>query len=285
MDVSVIVPCSVDHVGYLDELFKSLSDQEFTGSFEVLLIIDDEKSKGEVEKLRKYPIELRVFFSNAKNPGVNRNIGIREAKASRIAFIDSDCVPERTWLATLMKTLDSCDGVQGIDYSYDNSFLGKFLEEQQLNFLYTSVEGGRCRFIDTRNFAVKAEVLKKVGFFDESLETSEDKDLGFRLYQAGYNITLNKEMIVRHRWKKGSFLSFFRWGVWYGRGDYIFSRKWNKTSKKTEVKSALKDIRSSFFYFVKALRSPREKRDVYVLFSSRQLGVAYGKLRALFSKT
>lgn len=281
MNVSIIIPCSVEHVKYLDDLFAALAKQTFKEKFEVILVLEDDNEKVK-NKIKEFPLEVKFCFSRLRNPGANRNIAIKETKGNIIAFIDSDCIPAENWLENLIKPLEEYDGTQGIDYSYDDSYLGKFLEKQQLNYLQSMVENGRCKFIDTRNCAVKFDALKQVGFFDERLETSEDKDLGLRLFNAGFRIVLNEDAVVYHRWKKGSLSGFFRWGLWYGRGDYIFSRKWHKTSKWAEFCGLLRDAKSSLFYLLKGVRSLGEEREVALLFSFRQLGVAAGKFKALF---
>jgi len=285
MDVSVIIPCVKNHIKYLDDLFGALSKQTFVGEWEVILVVEGDYNGELIKKIKQYPLNTRIYFSKARNPGVNRNIALKKAKGNIIAFIDSDCIPYENWLQNLIKPINDCDGTQGIDYSYDNTHLGKFLEKQQLNFLNNSVEKGRCKFIDTRNFAIMTEALKKVGYFDENLVSSEDKDLGYRLFKSNFNIILNKDAIVLHRWQKGSLVGFFKWGMWYGRGDYNFSQKWHNPSIISNLKSILKDVESALFWSIKALRSSDSEREVNFLFSSRQLGVACGKLRAMLFKT
>ncbi|MBN2013937.1 MAG: glycosyltransferase [Candidatus Altiarchaeota archaeon] len=284
MNVSIIIPCSAEHAKYLDDLFNALSKQKFKDEFEVILVLED-GNWGMDDKISNYPLNVKLCSSQLRNPGANRNIAIKEANGNVIAFIDSDCVPTENWLENLIKPLGEYDGSQGIDYSYDDSYLGKFMEKQQLNFLYSSVVDGRCKFIDTRNCAIRLDVLNKVGGFDERLETSEDKDLGYRLYKSGFNVVLNKEAIVYHRWRKGSLLGFFKWGMWYGKGDYVFRQKWDKMSFHSGFRSALNDLKSSLFYLIKSLCSSGDEREVNLLFSFRQFGVAFGKLKAMLFKT
>jgi len=278
MDVSIIIPCSANHRKYLRELFEGLLNQSYRGLREILLVMEEADGK-DVEEIRE-DSGARILFSNAKSPSINRNIALREATGGIVVFIDSDCIPKENWLENLLKPLDKFEGSQGIDYSYDDTYLGKFMEKQQLEYLRNSVDGGFCRFIDTRNCAVRMDALKKVGFFDEKLETSEDRDLGYRLFKAGCRVVLNKDAVVLHRWKKGSLWGFFKWGLWYGKGDYIFSRKWPDLGGGG-LGSVLRDIRSSFFYGVIAIRKAGDEREVNLLFAARQVGVACGKLRAM----
>jgi len=282
----VIIPCGKGHIKYLDELFKALSEQTYSGKWEIILVVEECKEAKEVVNKIKYynELDIKVKFSDIKNPAANRNIGIKEAKGEIIAFIDSDCIPYNNWLENLITPLKEYDGAQGIDFSYNQTVIGKVQEEEQLLCLkYNLVEGCRYKFIDTKNFAIKSDILKKVGLFDERLVTAEDRDLGYRLFKNNFYIIQNNSAVVLHRYDEGSILNFFRRGEWYGTGDFLFNEKWFKQSSSKKLKDILKSLKASKNYFIKIFRSPREKRMVYLLFSAREIGRTYGKIKTLLS--
>ncbi len=283
MDISVIIPCSKSHINFLYELFDALSKQDYHGEWEIILVVEDciESKNIDNEIKNKYKLKYRIIYSNLKDPGANRNLALLNINNKYIAFTDSDCIPYSNWLSEIVKMLECHDGVQGIDYSYDDTTLGKFLEKKQIEFLKNSLEQGKCRFIDTRNFAVRTDVIKKVGTFDETLPASEDVDLGYRIYKSGFNVILNENMIVLHRWQKGTIWGFFKWGKWYGKGDYIFNKKWRKYDTPMHMKDAFGNINSSLLYLMKSLKYNDEINSVHLLFSVREIGVAWGKLEML----
>lgn len=284
LGISVIIPCSKHHIKYLDDLFNGLSKQNYTGDWEVILTIENcMEGRDIVNKIKdKYKFnKLKVLFSDRIDPSANRNLALKQVNSKHIAFIDSDCVPYANWLSEIEKMLEIHDGVQGIDYSLDNTPLGKFFESKQIEFLRNSVEKGRCKYIDTKNFAISAEAMMKIGGFDETLPTSEDADLGYRLYTSNFDTILDEKLIVLHRWQKGTIWGFFKWGRWYGKGEYIFNKKWYKYGTKEHIKDARDNLNSCFFYLIKVFKPNNEMRSIHLLFSVREVGVACGKLRML----
>jgi glycosyltransferase involved in cell wall biosynthesis len=85
--VSVIIPV---HNGekYIREAVDSVLAQTFT-DFEIIVVNDNSSDRTE-EYLREYGNRVVVLTNTGKGPGPSRNMGVKAARGSLIAFLDAD---------------------------------------------------------------------------------------------------------------------------------------------------------------------------------------------------
>lgn len=99
--ISVIVPVyNVEK--YLSKCIESILAQTFT-DFE-LLLVDDGSTDGSGEICDEYAgkdVRVKVFHTENRGVSAARNLGIREASADWICFVDSDDWVEETYLSDL----------------------------------------------------------------------------------------------------------------------------------------------------------------------------------------
>jgi len=74
----------------------------------------------------------------------------------------------------------------------------------------------------TGNSAYRAEALRRVGYFDETLGYGYDNDLSYRLRAAGYRLVFCRDAQSVHRWREG-FGGYLvqQYGFGYGRIDLV----------------------------------------------------------------
>jgi GT2 family glycosyltransferase len=221
-----------------------------------------------------------VIKTSSKNPGVQRNLGAQNTKSPLLIFLDADCIPGDKWLEEIFAVMDECSphGIQGVDFSLTSGKVEQALSRGHRQYLDNGLVQGRMSLVDTRNLCLLRNAFDSVGGFDEKLPSLEDRDLGRRLYNAGFNIILSERVIVYHRWDKGNFYTFFRWGMWYGEGEFIFVLKWQGLNKKGMaldiIISTYKRIRMSLG---KWLREPSETNFLFLI---KEMGISTGKLSA-----
>ena len=89
-EVSVIIPC-YNAEGTIGRCINSVLSQSFE-SFEIL-VVDDASSDGTLSRVESYDdprLRILELESNSGSPAGPRNVGLREARGSFVAFLDSD---------------------------------------------------------------------------------------------------------------------------------------------------------------------------------------------------
>ena len=101
---SVIIP-SFQSAGTIDACLAAVVGQVDAGPFEV--IVADSGTDETAELIARHYPSVRVLKSATRTSAeAARNWGAREARGPVLAFVDSDCVPDRNWLRRLCVTLE-----------------------------------------------------------------------------------------------------------------------------------------------------------------------------------
>ena len=110
--VSVIVP-HLDDYGNLDACLTLLAGQSFPKDRTEVIVADNGSSRG-VEAVRRIVgTRARVLDVAERGAGPARNAGVHASHGDALAFIDSDCRPDRRWLEEGLAELLSTDFVGG----------------------------------------------------------------------------------------------------------------------------------------------------------------------------
>ncbi len=151
-----------------------------------------------VERLsKKYPSIQWIYHNDASIPK-KRNIGIREAQAPVVGFIDDDCVPLDNWIGSAVRYLR--------DNPNDAGVAGRTIIEQCNGVSYPIREFRRLErpSFRTNNIFYRKDVLQQVGGFDERFSKQrEDIDLAFSILRRGRSIGYCAECTVLHRHRGG----------------------------------------------------------------------------------
>jgi len=185
--------------------------------------LDIVKEIGSQHENLKYLIEPGL-------PGRGRNRGIKECPGQIIAFTDSDCIVDVSWLRNIVTHLTSQnEGVAGVGgpsmgpdsdprfaKHVDNLWKTSFGSAGARNPAYYS----GLRFVDhnpTCNSAYRRWVFDKVGFFNEYLPITEDEEFDTRIRRNGYRLLYADDVLVWHH-RKDTLESFasqmFSYGFW-----------------------------------------------------------------------
>jgi len=183
--VSIITP-SYNSKRFIEDTIKSVIAQSYQ-NWE-MIIVDDASIDESIEIIQKYVnIEYRIIlFSNDKNLGASesRNLAIKEAKGTYIAFLDSDDI----WLPNKLEKQIELMERENIAMSYSNYetinedgvVIGKFLAPSKIRYqdmLKTSYIGtlttiynvrklGKIYFMNIghEDYILKLEILKKIDY-------------------------------------------------------------------------------------------------------------------------
>jgi GT2 family glycosyltransferase len=154
-------------------------------------------------------------------PASGRNHGVRLARHADLAFTDDDCEPEPDWLPALARRCerspDALVGgrtVNGLRHNA-NSCTSQFITD--MVYAFYNADATDARFLASNNLAVRADLFRERGGFDERLRFAEDRELCDRWRLRGGRLAYEPDAVVVHRHPL-TMRSFWRQHFAYGRG-------------------------------------------------------------------
>jgi glycosyltransferase involved in cell wall biosynthesis len=201
--VSVVVPVR-NRRRMLRQLLEALDAQTYR-SFEVV-VVDDGSEDGTGEVARDAVVAERpvvALRSDGRGTLRARQLGIEHAQGAVLAFTDSDCVPDRSWLARAMAAMDA-----GADMVH-----GHTRPTRPLKPMERSVEAGDEGLFPTCNVLYRRELFDKLGGFDTFTAASwrfapvnrrrdaafgEDTLLGWQAVRSGADVRYVPDAVVEH---------------------------------------------------------------------------------------
>jgi len=209
--VSILIPTS-NRSDSLSRTLDSLSQQDYAGTFEVV-VVDDGSTDGTRALVEgRIPAwgedKLRYTFIPKGNISHAKNKGLEMARGEIVVSTDDDCTFDSDWLARLVSPFqDAGIGAVGgadkappemaplagaVDYGF-TGLLGS-------GGVRSGGKGVRVAGFFPRgcNMAVRKCVLGEVGNFDTLMYNGEEIDLDYRIAKAGYNLHFQENCTVVH---------------------------------------------------------------------------------------
>ncbi len=194
---SVIIPNL--HSPHLADVIHALRHQTIA-PLDVIVIGQDRY--GLIEEQNDDPW-LRIINTGQPTPPARaRNVGISYARGQVVCFLDSDCVPHKTWLEQLLIAIEAGHPiVSGGIWIGDEQFWQRCDNIAALGPFLVTAPAGERPYLITASAAMLRNVIANVGWFDESFPNpaGEDPDLAFRLRRAGYPIWFEPNAQIVHR--------------------------------------------------------------------------------------
>jgi len=221
--VSFVVPVH-NGAARLRDTLAAILDQEDGRPIEIIVVEDGSRDESLVLLRRLAAIwPLRIVAGGGRGAAAAINLGVRSAQHPIVCQIDQDVVLLRGWLSRITAGFDdpSVAAVQGcyVTDPADSFFaraMGLDLEQRY------SALGRDTDHVCTGNVAYRADALRAVGLFDESLGYGYDNDVSYRLQRAGYRLAFCRTARSHHRWREGlrGYLQQ-QYGFGYGRLDVV----------------------------------------------------------------
>lgn len=237
--ISIIIIVKNDRE--IDSTLNSLTHLK-SGQVKEILVVDASKNKLD-DIRRKYPdVNWIQYVNNGKKHITipeQRNVGVKNAKGNIIVFTDANCVPEQNWLDELVMPILESD--ESITAGATLSLNGKTIHDQ------TADRNINKKYIEecpTINLAVKKDVFKKVGEFDESFDYGSDVDFSWRVQDAGYKIRNVPTAVIRHNW--GTTSEEMKRSYLYGRARARLYKKHTSKLKNLLTKDIIVVIYSAY---------------------------------------
>jgi mycofactocin system glycosyltransferase len=204
--VTVVVP-TLDRSEDLDECLTALAGIDYPAErFEVIVVDDGSADPAAVARVaRRHGARLLSNEGN-RGPAYSRNRAASKAVGNILAFVDSDCVPGRSWLRDLTPyfSWDRVGAVGGRTLGYyTESLLDRYEEvSSPLDMgrrLRLKAQGPDTFYVPTCNLLVRRSAYEAVGGLREDLRVGEDVDFCWRLRAAGAYLVYAPEGVVRHK--------------------------------------------------------------------------------------
>jgi GT2 family glycosyltransferase len=192
-DASVVI-VSRHRAASLTRCLVALSQQDHP-RFEVIVVADPEG----LATARATGLRLKLVEFDQPNISAARNLGLRQASAPVVAYIDDDAVAEPTWLSRLVRPFQRAEvvaatgfvrGRNGISYQWQAASVDAFGQDHPLNVAETgavlpSRPGFAVKTVGT-NCAFRSAALRAAGGFDPAYRFYLDEaDVNLRLGPHG----------------------------------------------------------------------------------------------------
>jgi GT2 family glycosyltransferase len=215
--LSIIIPHFND-VENLVKCVRMLKAQSLApATFEI--VVADNNSPVGIDVVRQaVDGDATVVEAPVQGAGPARNAAVAASIGSVLAFIDSDCRPQRDWLERGLAALGKTDVVGGrVDIVSRNPASPNPIEAFEMATAFPIrdyVE--RKRFAVTANMFVPRSIFEEVGNFRSTV--AEDMDWCHRAVAAGFRLGYADDVVVAHPAR-------ITW--------HELSRKWRRTNAET----------------------------------------------------
>jgi glycosyltransferase involved in cell wall biosynthesis len=223
LDASVVIPV-YNGASTLKACLSALATQSFPKDRFEVIVVDDGSTDETLAVARSFGV--RAIRQRNRGAPAARNNGISAARGKWVAFTDADCVPSRSWLQRLLKSvsaLPNAIGTAGRTMGLDSqSDAARFVDLMGGLDARRNLAHPTFPFAPTANVMYRMECLTRTGGFDERFATYDACDLHTRIRErcgrrAGDVFVYEPTAVVLHR-HRNDWRSYWRQQYAYGIG-------------------------------------------------------------------
>lgn len=226
--VSYVMPV-LNEAGYLEAAIASIVGQDHPGEFEIVLAVgpSTDGTAAIVDRLVASDHRIRIVDNPGMDIPIGLNLAIAASRHPIIVRVDAhtELAPgytsravatlERTGAASLGGVMVAT-GKPGLQAAVARAYNSRYGLGGGAYHGDQATEGpAESAYMGV----MRADALRAIGGFDETLRRGEDWELNYRLRQAGHIVWLDPELRVSY-WPRSTLLKlhrqFFATGVWRG---------------------------------------------------------------------
>ncbi len=228
--LSIIIPTHNSELT-IENCINSLTSQSYPREKFEIIVVDD-GSTDNTTRIAKNAGADRIIITEPCFQGKARNIGVENANAHLLGFIDSDCEAKDDWVKTIVKELETLHAISG-PIENGNPYSKIAWAEYFVEFCAFNEFRKRMiiRTMPGCNIACSKEVFTKAGGFSEE-PLSEDIMFGQCLRRKGFQQFFVPELQIRHlcRTDSNKFLDNHKL-----LGRYFVRNRKSKTSEQSKL--------------------------------------------------
>ncbi len=203
--VSVIVPVR-NRPEDIDACLRSLERLDYPSDRREVIVVDDASDDGTPEVAERFAGVRLLRMNRRRQAAFCRNRAAEVARGEILAFIDSDCTADPTWLRELVPAFrDPSLGALGgwVDAAFDRNGLDRYEKVKSAlkmgAWCKRSEQAERFFYVPACNFLVRRNAFAAVGGFRECLHVGEDVDFCWRLQDTGRFLEFRPVGRVSHK--------------------------------------------------------------------------------------
>jgi glycosyltransferase involved in cell wall biosynthesis len=222
--VSFVVPVH-NGAAWIRQTIASIASQADGRPMEII-VVDDHSRDGSMDILKALAatVPLRLVRGEGRGAAAAINTGVRAARFPIVCQVDQDVVLEPNWMQLLTTEFEdpAVVATQGYYVTTGDATVCARAMSLDLEQRYAAIAGDETDHVCSGNSAYRADALRRVGLFDESLGYGYDNDISYRLRAAGSRLTFCRSARSTHRWREG-LVGYLRqqYGFGYGRIDLV----------------------------------------------------------------
>ena len=203
--VSVIIPVR-NRPLEIRECLASLMRLDYPAAKREIIVVDDASRDDTPAVIGQFPEVRLIRMAQHRQASFCRNRAAESARGDILAFIDSDCLADPTWLKELVPAFrDRSLGALGgwVDAAFEDNGLDRYEKVKSAlkmgSWFKRSEQAERFFYVPACNFLVRRKAFRDVGGFREALHVGEDVDFCWRLQDAGYSLEYRPLGRVAHK--------------------------------------------------------------------------------------
>lgn len=215
MKISLVI-CTRDRTELLRTCLHSLSQRSI--EFHEVIVVDQSfnivSNRAIIEGLIPAIRNLRHIPTKTRGLSKARNVGIKASIGDIIAFTDDDCIVAGDWAEAIIQEFDRDKDTMAVYGKVPPVFGG----DRNRRMLAIRLKDNRqeykklvnpWEFQSGNNMALRREVFKEIGYFDEllgpgaELRNCDDADMAYRLLRSGLKVVYTPKAVIHHRlWRE-----------------------------------------------------------------------------------
>ena len=194
-----------DEINYIKMSLMSLVNQTYPHDKYEIIVVDGGSKDGTIDIIKEIQraysadgFEIKLLDNPKKILAAGWNIGIKEAKGEYVTRIDAHATADADFIEksveTMLRVNATCVGgkLRSVSIDGDDSVVAKVLSSPfgvgNSSFRVSNTEG----YVDTAVYGLyKKSIFDEVGFFDETMDRSQDLEFHGRVRNAGGTFYFN----------------------------------------------------------------------------------------------